>query len=153
MLDMKICISLQWRHNERTVVQITGVSILYFCWSADKKIKARRHMPLWGEFAGNRWFPAQRASNAENVFIWWRHHVMLELYFPELTYLSRVTHLCVGNLIIIGSDNGLSLGRRQVIIWTNAGILLIGPSWTNFSEIVIKIYTFPLKKIHLRSRL
>ena len=33
---------------------------------------------------------------------------------------------CVGNVTVIGSDNGLSPGRRQAIIWTNAGILLIG---------------------------
>ena len=39
---------------------------------------------------------------------------------------SRVTHICVDNLTIIGSDNGLSPGRRQAIIWTNAEILLIG---------------------------
>ena len=49
-----------------------------------------------------------------------------------------MTHLCVGNLTIIGSDNGLSPGRRQAIIWTNAGILLIGPLGTNFSEISIE---------------
>ena len=36
-----------------------------------------------------------------------------------------VAHRCVGKLTIIGSDNGLSPGRRQIIIWTNAGILLI----------------------------
>ena len=46
---------------------------------------------------------------------------------------------CVGNLTIIGSDNGLSPGRHQAIIWTNAGILLIGPLGTNFSEILIEI--------------
>ena len=46
-----------------------------------------------------------------------------------------MTHICVGNLTIIGSDNGLSPGRRQAIIWTNAGILLIGSSGTDFSEI------------------
>ena len=39
---------------------------------------------------------------------------------------------------------------RQAIIWTNAGILLIGPLGTNFSEILIKIYTFSLKKMHLK---
>ena len=43
-----------------------------------------------------------------------------------------MTHICVGNLIGIGSDNGLSPGRRQAIIWTNAGILLIGLLGTNF---------------------
>ena len=36
-----------------------------------------------------------------------------------------MTPLCVSNLTIIGSDNGSSPGRRQAIIWTNAGILLI----------------------------
>ena len=42
-----------------------------------------------------------------------------------LTHLARVTHICVGKLLIIDSDNGLSAGRRQAIIWTNAGTLLI----------------------------
>ena len=33
-----------------------------------------------------------------------------------LTHWDRVTHICVGKLTIIGSDNGLSPGRRQAII-------------------------------------
>ena len=36
-------------------------------------------------------------------------------------------HKCVSKLIITGSDNDLSPGRRQAIIKTSAGILLIGP--------------------------
>ena len=67
-----------------------------------------------------------------------------------LTHWGRVTHICVGNLTIIGSDNGLSPGRRQAIIWTSAGILLIGPLGTNFSEILIGIQTFSFKKMHLK---
>ena len=67
-----------------------------------------------------------------------------------LTHWGRVTHICVGVLTIIGSDNGLSPGRRQAITWTNAGILLIGPLGTNFSEMLIKIHTFSFKKIHLK---
>ena len=76
----------------------------------------------------------------------------IEPYGPRcsLTHWGWVTHICVGNLTIIGSDNGLSPGRRQAIIWTNDGILLIGPLGTNFSEILIKIHTFSLKKIHLK---
>ena len=66
----------------------------------------------------------------------------------DLTHWGRVTHICVGNLTIIGSDNGLSPGRRQTIIWTNAGILSIGPLGTNFSEISIGIQTFPFRKMH-----
>ena len=61
-----------------------------------------------------------------------------------------MTHICVGNLTIIGPDNGLSPGRRQAIILTNAGILLIGPWGTNFSEILIGIHTFSFKKIRLK---
>ena len=57
-----------------------------------------------------------------------------------------MTDICVSNLTIIDSDNGLSPGRRQAIIWTNAGILLIGPLGTNFSEILIEIQTFSLRK-------
>ena len=42
--------------------------------------------------------------------------------------------MCVGNLTIIGSDNGLLPGQHQAIIWINAEILLIEPLGTNFSE-------------------
>ena len=76
------------------------------------------------------------------------------LLFPmracSLTHWGRVTHICVGNLTIIGSDNGLSPGRRQAITWTNVGILLIGPLGTNFSEMLIEIHKFSFKKIHLK---
>ena len=70
---------------------------------------------------------------------------------PEsLTHWGRVTHICVIKLTIIGSDNGLSPGRHQAIIWINAGILLIRTLGTNFSEILSEIHTFAFKKIHLK---
>ena len=53
-------------------------------------------------------------------------------------------------LTIIGSDNGLLPGWRQAIIWTNAGILLIGPLGTNFSKILIAILTFLFRKMSLK---
>ena len=61
-----------------------------------------------------------------------------------------MTHICVSKLTIIGSDNGLLPGLRQAIIWTNAGILLISPFGTNFSEILIEIHIFSFKKMHLK---
>ena len=72
---------------------------------------------------------------------------------PEWPHWGRVTPICVGNLTIIGSDNGLSPGRRQAIIWTNAGILLTRPLGTNFSEILIEIHTFSFNKMHTKCRL
>ena len=58
--------------------------------------------------------------------------------------------ICVSKLTIIGSIIGLSPGQRQAIIWTNAEMLLIGPLGTNFSEILIELYTFSCKKMHLK---
>ena len=67
-----------------------------------------------------------------------------------LTHWGRVTHICVGKIAVIDSDNGLSPGRCQGIIWTNAGILLIGPLETNFNEILIEFYELSFKKIHFK---
>ena len=67
-----------------------------------------------------------------------------------LTHWGRVTHICVSELTIIGSDNGLAPGRRQSIIWNYAGLLLIEPLGTNFSEILIEIHIFSFKNIHLK---
>ena len=85
----------------------------------------------------------------------------------SLTHWGRVTHICVSDLTSIGSDNGLSSGRRQAIIrnnadnglartrrqaiiWTNAGILLIRPLGTNFSEFLVEILIFSFKKLRLK---
>ena len=69
---------------------------------------------------------------------------------PLLTHWGRVTHICISKLASIVSDNCLSPGRHQAIIWTIAGILLIGPLGTNFSEIIIGFQTFSFKKMHLK---
>ena len=109
------------------------------------------------------------APNRRQVIIWtnsdpiqWRIYAALGgdelswtiwglLSLATLTHWGQVMHICVGNLTIIGSDNGLSPCRRQAITWTNVGILLIGPLGTNLSEMLIKIHTFSFKKIHLKT--
>ena len=42
----------------------------------------------------------------------------------QLTYWDPMTYVCVSKLTTISSDDALSSGRRQVIIWTNDGIML-----------------------------
>ena len=59
-------------------------------------------------------------------------------------------HIFVKKLTIIGADNSLLPGRRQAIIWTNAGILLTGTLGTNFSEILSEIQTLSFKKMYLK---
>ena len=87
------------------------------------------------------------AMKAVTLVITWKPISSMKI--SHLTHWGQVTHICVGNLTFIGSDNGLSPDRHQAIIWTNAGILLIGPLGTNFSEILIEILTYSFKKIRL----
>ena len=56
-----------------------------------ENIKVPRHWPLCGEFTGTGEFPAQRASYAENVSIWWRHHD--QGFEPRFPYISSSTCL------------------------------------------------------------
>ena len=88
------------------------------------------------------------------VFMGFNNHHGMYLRTPcghfNLTLWGWVTHICVSELTNIGSDNGLSPDRHQANIWTNAGILLIGPLGTNLSEILIEIWTFPSKKMYLK---
>ena len=59
-----------------------------------------------------------------------------------LTYWGRVTHICIIDPTIIGSDNGLLPGQRQAIIWTNDGVLLIGQLGTNEWNLNWNVYIF-----------
>ena len=76
------------------------------------------------------------ASQLHTAMDWLSHWGRVRIYASELS--------------IIGSDNGLSPSRHQAIIWTNDGILLIGPLGTNFSEILIEIPTFSFKEMRLK---
>ena len=52
----------------------------------------------------------------------------LTVWDLDFTHWGRVTHIYFSKLTISGSDNGLSPGRHQTIIWTRAGILLTVPT-------------------------
>ena len=69
-------LGLQWRHNERNCVsnhQPRDCLLKRLFSGRSKKTPKLLVTGLW-EFTGDREFPAQRARNAENVSIWWRHH-------------------------------------------------------------------------------
>ena len=78
----------------------------------------------------------------------WPLHSKLKV-MGYLTHWYRVTHTCVNDITSIGSDNGLSPGRRQAIIKTNAEISLISLLGTNFSEFLVEILIFSFKKMRL----
>ena len=131
------------------------------------KTKLSRQWPCWSLRRGFNGLDKDNCKMRREIFkIWdwvplilevWQYicyvtgsHCYLGTWRDELTHWGRVTHICVGKLTIIASDNGLSPGRRQAIIWTNTGMFLIEPLRTNFSETLIAIHTFPFKKIHLK---
>ena len=96
--------------------------------------------------AGPEYFITKEYFLIETFWLPVSHYILLDSQRCNLTHRGRVTHTCVDNLTIIGSDNGLSPGWRQAIVWTNAGILLIGTYRTNFNEILIKTHIFHLWK-------
>ena len=49
-----------------------------------------------------------------------------------LTHWGRVTHICVGRLTNIGSNDGLSPNRRQAFIWTNTREIV---HWTSRNKL------------------
>ena len=90
--------SLHWRHNEHDSVSNHQpydclLNCLFRCTS-----KIISKLRVTGLCAGNSPetgdFPAQMASNAENVSIWWRHHVFTRIDITAATqyfrYLSPV---------------------------------------------------------------
>ena len=82
--------SLQWRHNERGDSQITGFSIVCSAvWSgADQRKHQSYVLPAFVRVTGE--FPTQKASNAGDVSIWWRHH------YIRLWPCVRVWGLAIG---------------------------------------------------------
>ena len=74
-LTVEFMYSLQWRHNDHDGVsnhQPHHCLLSRLFWRRSNKTSKFR---VTGLCAGNSPGPAQRASKAENVSIWWRHHV------------------------------------------------------------------------------
>ena len=120
-----------------TAVKYNKMSLIWN--DISDKLMAYGHVMTWSVF-----------SNFQCVGYDYEAFMDLNVWERPSTQWGRVTHICVNKLTIIGSHNGLSPGRRQAIIWTNAAILLIGPLGTNFSEIWIELLTCSFKKMHLK---
>ena len=73
--------------------QITSLVIVYstvYSGADQRKHQAPRHWPLCGGFTGDRLIPAQMASNAENVSIWWRHYEEIPFKLPGINYQQGI---------------------------------------------------------------
>ena len=76
--SMYVSESLHWRHNERDGVSNHQPHDCLLNRLFTRRSKKTSKLRLTGLCEGNSQvtgeFPAQRASNAENASIWWRHH-------------------------------------------------------------------------------
>ena len=129
------------------------VQIMFCRWTSDKPLSH----PITTQFTDPYMLHASSVSFLSRIhwsipwlFVW---SVTLIWYFlyslrPSDSYM--ITLYASVNWAIIGSDNGLLPTQRQAIIWTNAGILLIGTLGTNVSEILIAIHTFLFKKMRFK---
>ena len=121
--------SLRWRHNDHDSVSIHQprgclLNRLFGCRS-----KKKSKLPVTGLCAGNSpgtgEFSAQMASNAENVSIWWRHHVfnhcvpgwgLLSQFLP-FCHFSWVFFKGIGIRVIYGTPcsylTGVTAAKRS----------------------------------------
>ena len=117
-------ISLHWRHNERHGVSnhrhIDCLRNRFVQAHTQGNINTPRHWHLWGKSTDDRWIPITRASVAENVFIWWRHHDDISvsaLTSPLQTEHGTVFHFSISyNIdirISISQIRGYRLDQRQ----------------------------------------
>ena len=87
---------LQWRHCGRDGVSNHQPRDCLFNCLFRRRLKNRPKFRVTGLCEGNSPvtgdFPAQRASNAENVSIWWRHHAMCTFGIRYWTHNLHVAH-------------------------------------------------------------
>ena len=92
------CYGLTYHYNHvimgTMASQITSLTIVYSTVYSRRRSKKTSKLRVTGLCAGNSpvtgEFPAQRASNVENVSIWWRHHVQWILFDSCWVYDIRI---------------------------------------------------------------
>ena len=91
-----IMYSLRWRHNELDGVSDHQPHDCLLNLLFRRRSKKTSKLRVTGLCAGNSpWtgeFPAQKASNAENVSIWWRHHVIDLYQYWFMWWLTESSH-------------------------------------------------------------
>ena len=125
---------LQWRHNERggaSTHQPKDCLVNRLSRRTSKKTSKLRIIGLcaWNSPVTSG-FPAQKASNVENVSIWWRHHVNI-IMWQEHTLslkLSRTPNIYIMSKQYLQHALAaplLGIIRKWVVIWRISGRQLL----------------------------
>ena len=136
--------ALQWRHNGRDgVSNHQPLDCLLNCLFRHRYKKTSK-LRVTGLCAGNSpvtgEFPAQKASNAENVSIWWCHHVCLYCDF-----LQALNMRFSGYYVAF-----LSYGKLHCTF-----LIYLNPSLLNFIQVgkqitIVQFHLCPVSRKHFR---
>ena len=96
---LHILSTLQWRHNERDCVsnhrRLDCILNPLVRRRSKKTSKLRVTGLCVGNSPGTGEFPAQIASNAENVSIWWRHHEHEAICWNSCSYSTQLASITI----------------------------------------------------------
>ena len=91
--------SLRWRHNELVGISNHQPHHCLFNRLFKRGSKKTSKFRVTGLCAGNSpvtgEFPAERASNAENVSIQWRHHGFTNWYSENINKYLQISYTCL----------------------------------------------------------
>ena len=117
-------ISLQWRHNGLDSVSNHQPHDCFLNRLFRRRSKKTSQLHVTGLCAGNSpgtcEFPTQMASYAENVSIWWRHHVKTSVVSNVAAHTQNALAVCIENVLNVlkvdfsGAATGILLENRSV---------------------------------------
>ena len=113
--------------------QITILAVVYstiYSGTADRKHQSFGSLAFVRGF--HRWLvnsPHKRASNAENVSIWWRHHELI-----TVTCNLRFTKISMTGILYIPNECARCF---PIFLWLFSCIFLIWPPWFHVIYLVI----------------
>ena len=136
-------LTFQWRHNERDGVSITGISTVYstVCSEADqpKTPKPRGIRLCEGNLPVTGGFPAQRASNVENVSMWLRHHD--ELFSTGLSLWNLVMfEIQFVNIWQHTTEPMLYAAASQCVVKYSICVLVFACQVFNSAEFLVSVF-------------
>ena len=137
--------------------QITSLTSVYSTVYSRRRSKKTSKLRVTDLCAGNSpvtgEFPAQRASNAENVSIWWRHHA--KWYFGQHHRTTCFISLCSMLLTKLHDSTCHQFMRKTTIpkyVYNSWNILYIIPSATYACFGIISSTKMPLHRVHCLGR-
>ena len=139
--------SLQWRYNEHDGVsnhQHLECLPNHLFWHRSWHGKHQSAALLSFVRGIHPWFPSQRASNAENISIWWRHHgatiFMSMLDLAKISAIETDLHTNVlSHFLRPPSTTGLKTGKKD---WPVMGICTSNNFESSLSPFQLKSWKF-----------